>query len=776
MANVLQFQAQTDPRVGVGPQPRAEAAPVFDIGRPLAQVAGSVDELAKVELTHEHRTAILNAATQAQDYRLEQIKESQARQDAAPADTRGYGASFLDWQKERTDARLKAAPDDLTRQYLQRDLGRVNDTFADKALTFESARNVQFGKDQVAASLDTGKRAVFTDPSQLDETWHDHMTAIQNAPGLSEDARRELTLKDRHDLTATAWIGSGEKDARGTLARLRQGLPEGMTPEAGMALEGHLSGVVHQLDAEARAAQARVDAEAKQAARDRMAENGAALTQRWQGALGMAANGAANAHPITLDEVKAAVPPHQVEKIWNSYQDQLRGARAAGEMRLLSMPEQDAKLAELRQARDATTDPAKYGDLDGALQAATRAASAERTAFHEDQATYVARNNPKVQQAFAAAAPEPGAPADPANPNGMTKIGAAVTLSMEAQKQVNPAVDPIPLPKQAASDAVAKWKAAPDAAGKLAAIAAYTVGLARKNPDGSFDDTLGRKAADQLEAAGLPAGVDRAMEAARSGDETRARDMMSWLSVKESELPKPDSHVGQNVDIALNALYQQPNLAAAEGHAAAITGQPGNVQMSVRSRDLLRKGALYYAGVGGEEAAAAVQHAYRTAYGNGETAGSADLGLVPVPRGVDAGQLQTGLAVARQNVDVSHLAPTKEAVKRMLPAGASDGEVNGLLAQVTADHHLWADDVRQYSRWAPAPGGYQLVIPSGQAVTGADGKPRVWSTDDIVHHAMGVTPASAAALVPSAEGEPAMQGVPTPPAAAAQGRDRRAHV
>jgi hypothetical protein len=125
------------------------------------------------------------------------------------------------------------------------------------------------------------------------------------------------------------------------------------------------------------------------------------------------------------------------------------------------------------------------------------------------------------------------------------------------------------------------------------------------------------------------------------------------------------------------------------------------------------------------------------------------------------------LAVARANVDVSHLAPTKEAVKAMLPPGASDGEVNGLLAQATGDHALWADDVRQYSRWAPAPGGYQLVLPSGQAVTGGDGKPRVWSTDDVVHHAMG---APAPAPVPSAEGEPATQGVALPTAAPARGR------
>jgi hypothetical protein len=118
---------------------------------------------------------------------------------------------------------------------------------------------------------------------------------------------------------------------------------------------------------------------------------------------------------------------------------------------------------------------------------------------------------------------------------------------------------------------------------------------------------------------------------------------------------------------------------------------------------------------------------------------------------------------------VSHLAPTKDAIKAMMPPGTSDGEVNGALAQATGDHALWADDVRQYSRWAPAPGGYQLVLPSGQAVTGADGKPRVWSTDDIIHHAMGGT-ASAPALVPAAEGEPATQGVPTPPAAPAQGK------
>jgi hypothetical protein len=657
VANVLQFQGNADPRVGVGPQPRASAAPVFDVGKPLAQVATSVDELAKAELTHEHRTAILNASTQAQDYRLQQIKEAQSRENAAPADTRGYGASFLDWQKEQTDARLKAAPDDLTRQYLERNLSRVNDTFAERALTFESARNVQFGKDQVAASADTGKRAVFTDPSQLDAVLGDHIAAIHAAPGLSEAAKQELTLKDRHELTATAWIGSGEKDARGTLARLRQGLPEGMTPEAGMSLEGHLSSVVHQLDAEDKAARARADAEAKAAAARRRADNAANLQQRWQGALDMAGNGATNAHPITLAEVQAAVPPKEVEKTWNRYQDQLRGARAAGEMRLMSVPEQDARLAELAKARDATQDPAEYGDRSGAYQAAARAASAERTAFRADPARYVAAAVPVVRQAFDAARQDPGL------------YPAAVALSLEHQRRIDPGADPVPLPKEAASNAVEAWKAAPDAAGKLAALAPLTLGLARKGADGTtVDDTLARKSLDQLEAAGLPAGADRALEAARAGDENRAREIMATLSVKEGELPKLAEVKGKELNAALTQLYQQPNLASAEAHAASATGQPGNVQTAARGQKLLQQLAQRYA-ANGEGADEAVQHAYRTAYGDGATAGDADLGVVPVPRGVDAGQLQTGLAVARQNVDVSHLAPTREAVKAMLPPG-----------------------------------------------------------------------------------------------------------
>jgi hypothetical protein len=760
VANVLQFQGAADPRVGVGPTPRAEAAPVFDVGRPLAQVAGSVDELAKVELAHEHRTAILNASTQAQDYRLAQIKEAQAREDNAPADTRGYGASFLDWQKEETEARLKAAPDDLTRQYLQRNLSTVNDTFAERALKFESARNIQFGKDQVAASADTGKRAVFTDPGQLDAVLADHITAIHAAPGLSEAAKQELTLKDRHELTATAWIGSGEKDARGTLARLKQGLPEGMTPEAGMQLEGHLSAVVHQQDAEARQEQRIRAAEAKAAAAQRMAENGANLTQRWQGALDMAGNGATNAHPITLAEVQAAVPPKEVEKTWNRYQDQLRGARAAGEMRLLSMPDQDAKLAELAKARDATQDPAEYGDRAAAFQAAARAASAERTAFRADPSQYVAANVPAVRDAFAAAREDP------------TKLPAAVSLSMQHQQRIDPSVDPVPFSKEEASHAVEKWKVAPDAAGKLAAIVPLTLGLAVKGADGTtVDDTLARKSLDQLEAAGLPAGADRALEAARAGDENRAREIMATLSVKEGDLPKLGDATGKQINAALTQLYQQPNLASAEAHAGSITAQPGNVQMAARGQKLVQQLAQRYA-ASGESADEAVQHAYRTAYGDGQVAGTADLGVVPVPRGVDKDQLQAGLAVARANVDVSHLAPTKEGVKAMLERGGakpSDGEVNGMLAQVTGDHNLWADDVRQFSRWAPAPGGYPLVLPSGQAVTGADGKPRVWSTDDVIHHAIGGT-ATAPALVPSAEGEPATQGAPVAAPAPAQGR------
>jgi hypothetical protein len=630
VANVLQFQSQADPRVGVGPQPRAQAAPVFDLGRPLQQVAGSVDELAKVQLAHEHSTAILNASTQAQDYRLQQIKESHAREDAAPADTRGYGASFLDWQKEQTEARLKAAPDDLTRQYLERNLSRVNDSFADRALTFESQRNVQFGKDQVAASADTGKRAVFTDPGQLDAVLADHITAIHAAPGLSEAAKQELTLKDTHALTATAWIGSGEKDARGTLARLKRGLPEGLEPEAGMQLEGHLAAVVHQQDAEARQEQRIRDAEAKAAAAQQRAENGANLQQRWQGALDMAGNGATNAHPITLNEIKAAVPPREVEKTWNRYQDQLRGARAAGEMRLLSMPEQDAKLAELAKTRDATTDPAEYGDRSQAFQAAARAAGAERTAFRSDPAQYVAGNVPAVRQAFDAARQDP------------SQYPAAVALSLEHQKRIDPSADPAPLPKEAASNAVERWKAAPDAAGKLAALAPLTLGLARKGADGTtVDDTLARKSLDQLEAAGLPAGADRALEAARGGDENRAREIMATLSVKEGDLPKLGEATGRQLSAALTKLYLQPNLASAEAHAAIATGQPGNVQLAARGQKLLQQLAQRYAAAG-ESADEAAQHAYRTAYGAGETAGSADLGIVPVPRGVDKDQLETG--------------------------------------------------------------------------------------------------------------------------------------
>jgi hypothetical protein len=517
----------------------------------------------------------------------------------------------------------------------------VNDSFADRALTFESQRNVQFGKDQVAASADTGKRAVFTDPGQLDAVLADHITAIHAAPGLSEAAKQELTLKDTHALTATAWIGSGEKDARGTLARLKRGLPEGLEPEAGMQLEGHLAAVVHQQDAEARQEQRIRDAEAKAAAAQQRAENGANLQQRWQGALDMAGNGATNAHPITLNEIKAAVPPREVEKTWNRYQDQLRGARAAGEMRLLSMPEQDAKLAELAKTRDATTDPAEYGDRSQAFQAAAKAAGAERAAFRADQASYVASTVPAVRQAFDEARQDP------------SKMPAAIELSMQHQRRIDPTADPVPLPKEAASNAVERWKAAPDAAGKLAALAPLTLGLARKGADGTtVDDTLARKSLDQLEAAGLPAGPTGRSRRPGRRREPGARDHGDALR-EGRRLAEAGRRQGQGaLGVAGRGSTSSRTSPAPRRTRPSRPASPAtcNWRRAGRSccsssRSATRRPARARTRPRSTPTARPTAH--------GATAGDADLGIVPVPRAWTPGSSRPGSRWPAQNVDVS---------------------------------------------------------------------------------------------------------------------------
>jgi hypothetical protein len=288
---------------------------------------------------------------------------------------------------------------------------------------------------------------------------------------------------------------------------------------------------------------------------------------------------------------------------------------------------------------------------------------------------------------------------------------------------------------------VAAFNTGQTAAERLGALAPLTTGLGKQNQDGTYDDTLGAKSLKQLEKAGLDPGTNYALEAARAHDEPRAHEIIGWLAVDPKHLPDPGEAKAKEVKSAVAQLYQGTNAARAEADAYNLTGQPGAGDAAQRGQALLLRGAMVYA-ARGEQPDDAAAHALRVLHGDKPVTTNPDLGIVPLPPGEkDTSAFESALALTRENVDLAHLAPTREGVTARLTAylghPPAPGEVEGTLAQATADYHALAGDLRNGAgRWLAAPGGYQLITPSGQAVPGPDGRPRVWTADEIQRHAV----------------------------------------
>jgi hypothetical protein len=411
------------------------------------------------------------------------------------------------------------------------------------------------------------------------------------------------------------------------------------------------------------------------------------------------------------------------EKAWASYSRQAAAASVQGEFRTAPADVLDAHVAASAPTpgEPGYAEKSRYYDAlaDG------RAAVLAKRETAPVEATI--RSSPAVAQAWAAASQDP------------KLLPQAVQASIAEQQRLG-IKNISPLPQGAVAATVGAWHAGQTAGERLAALAPLTIGLAQQQPDGTYDDTLGAKGLQQLEKAGLDKGTNYALEAARLGDTPRAHEIIGWLAADPTKLPDPGEAKAKEVKAAVAQLYQGSNAARAEADAYALTGQPGAGEAAQRGQALLLRGAMIYA-ARGEQPDDAAAHALRVLHGDKPVTTNPDVGIVPLPSGAERSAFENALALTRENVDLAHLAPTREGVTARLTAylghPPAPGEVEGTLAQATADYHALAGDLRNGAgRWLAAPGGYQLITPSGQAVPGPDGRPRVWKADEIQHHAM----------------------------------------
>jgi hypothetical protein len=701
VADVLQYRPQVDPlALPKGPGASGGAPPVPDYGKPLESIARSVETVAHGYVRdvkdREASDAQFYASTQLAGARGDANRILQEHADNATGEAAGFTPGYLDALDEAFKPRLEAAPSPLAKRKLEAELGALKASMSDNAIGFESKARVADRAGRLDLARESFKNAVFDDPNQLAGATRNWADAVDHA-GLPPAMVAKAKEHGLQEMTQAHWLGRGLDDPRGTLAALEAGPPADLRYEDNVALRSRLKAQIKAEDAEAERARKQAAAEAKALAGQQRAFDRATLGQRMQGELDMRADGKPVRLPITDEDFKAAYDAKGWQKPWAMYQDQVRAQDAVGSMRTMSFPEQEAELAKLAPTAD---DPEQYGNQRDAFAAAQKAAVSIRSAYHEDPAGYVQSQVPAVRQAFVAAREDP------------TKLGLAIKLSMENQERIDPGGEHRPLPKEEAASVATRFKAAPTVDARLQLVAPYAVDIK--------DDEVGRKVLDQLEAAGLPAGADRALDAWRGAETERAREIMGGLTADPGKLPQLGDDNAKAVKKAVARLYQTPSLGAAEAQGYVLTGQPGDARTGQRGALLVEKLALTYA-AGGLDATAAAERAHRVVYGSGVVTTDPALGIVRLPPGQrDVPAFEAGLAALRGQVDLSHLAPTRGQVaallERHLGRAPLAGEVEGALQQATFDHQAFEADVRAYSRWSGAPGGYQLVLPSGLAV------------------------------------------------------------
>jgi len=294
---------------------------------------------------------------------------------------------------------------------------------------------------------------------------------------------------------------------------------------------------------------------------------------------------------------------------------------------------------------------------------------------------------------------------------------AAVRRSIEVQREVFGLDDTKvqPLTKGVASDLVERWRAAATPDEKIGAVA----GVALRRGD----DTIARRAIDQLEAAGLPKGVDVALERLRAGDQAQARAIVSALSVDPKDAPQLGDDTSRQVLAAVKAVYDDDNPAGVELRMSGATGDAGRLP---RHLSLMQTMAKYQAGLG-MPARDAADSALKAVYGDVQALNVPELAHVTVPKGTDTGVVRQGLERIRADLKLDHLAPQRD----RFPNEAA-------YQQARLNWEREARILKEGATWIDYGDGYALAWSGdasgkGKLVLGPDGKPlRVTTTDAVL--------------------------------------------
>lgn len=344
----------------------------------------------------------------------------------------------------------------------------------------------------------------------------------------------------------------------------------------------------------------------------------------------------------------------------------------------------------------AALDAARYDTLSNAAQATIKAREA-------DPSAYVQQAFPNVAQAWQ----EAGTSGD---------YRAALTMTAAAQQQIG-VKDMRLMPKQLADQTVAKFK--DDTIPGVDRVNAVT-GLVFA----TGDPAQRRAIFQQLVDAGLPDTTEGAVNAYARGDEAAGRRLMEAAVIDPSKLPGKSPSTPDQIDIEIQSQIM------GEGQIGDIVygltdGSIENQETAIRDAKLLTN-AVNIRVRNGEALDLAVQGAAKDLYGDIQAVtGNGDVNAqIVLPTGTDPAPVLDGLAGLLPTVR------TRLEASMVVSPDAKFSDGSKAIVGATKAAHI--ENIMSQGYFKNFEDGYVFIDPyQGAAVAGPDGKPMIFSSDQI---------------------------------------------
>jgi len=374
-------------------------------------------------------------------------------------------------------------------------------------------------------------------------------------------------------------------------------------------------------------------------------------------------------------------------------------SRKAFDMRTMSIDEIQAMVEQAKPTsagNDAALQQKTYDVLTGAAQSTIKAREA-------DPVAYVQQTFPAVKQQWDAAA-ESG------------DYQAAMAATAAAQTQLG--IDKIRmLPKEVAANTLTKFN--DENIPGDARVAAVT-GLVFSTPD----PTQRRAIYEQLVEAGLPDTTEGAMDAFARGDMGAGRRLMEAAIIDPAKLPGVSPYKTAEINDAIQTQLMD------EGQIGDLVyglsdGVIENQERAIRDGKLLAN-AVNIRVRKGEDLDAAVLSAAKDLYGDVQAvSGNAEVNAqLVLPTDADPEPILSGLAGIMPTV--------RSSLETTLAIPDSVPTADGSRAVVDAARQNYIENVLSEGYFRNAQGGFVFIDPYvGAAIAGPDGKPMIFSEDQV---------------------------------------------